>query len=399
MQIRKGMKRMLNHKLAASQPEAGALSKIDETTALEVLFLTNLPAPYRVEFFNELAKKCQLTVVFERFEAEDREKAWYGNNMQFKHIFLNGIRVGREASFSGKICSIIKNYKTAIIIVGVYSTPTAMLAIEYMKLHAIPFWISADGGMVKQEHVWKRWMKKHFIGSAAYYLSSGAQTDAYLMHYGAKRENIAKYPFTSLRQADLQKRILTEEEKLQLRSKLGLKTEGRLILAIGQFIYRKGFELLLQAVKGTDYEVVLIGGKITEEYKSYLTPKVHVMEFMDKEALGQYYKAADVFVLPTREDIWGLVINEAMAYGLPVITTDQCVAGLELVQNEKNGYIVPVDDIDKLRNKIRRVLENEALRKAMAQQSLKRIQDYTIEHMAAVTWETIENYVNQRNKS
>ena len=52
--------------------------------------------------------------------------------------------------------------------------------------------------------------------------------------------------------------------------------------------------------------------------------------------------------MPTREDIWGLVINEAMAYGLPIITTDNCLAGLELIKNEENGYIIPVNNTELL---------------------------------------------------
>ena len=55
---------------------------------------------------------------------------------------------------------------------------------------------------------------------------------------------------------------------------------------------------------------------------------------------------ADIFVHPTETDVWGLVINEAMAHGLPIITTDGCVAGLELVKNNDNGFIIPVNNID-----------------------------------------------------
>ena len=64
--------------------------------------------------------------------------------------------------------------------------------------------------------------------------------------------------------------------------------------------------------------------------------------------------AADAFVLPTREDIWGLVINEAMAYGLPVVTTDRCNAGLELIKNNVNGYVVHVDDKGELAKKLQK---------------------------------------------
>ena len=75
---------------------------------------------------------------------------------------------------------------------------------------------------------------------------------------------------------------------------------------------------------------------------------VHFIDFKNKDTLKEYYHVADVFVLPTREDIWGLVINEALAYGLPVITTDKCMAGLEMIENGKNGYIIPVNDVKKI---------------------------------------------------
>lgn len=82
---------------------------------------------------------------------------------------------------------------------------------------------------------------------------------------------------------------------------------------------------------------------------------------------------------PTRKDVWGLVINEAMANGLPVITTDRCVAGLELVQNSVNGFIVRVDDIAELREKIVMVIANCV---ELGNQSLDTVPAYTFEEMA-----------------
>ena len=90
--------------------------------------------------------------------------------------------------------------------------------------------------------------------------------------------------------------------------------------------------------------------------------------------------AADLFCLPTREDIWGLVVNEAMAFGLPVVTTEQCVAGLELVENGINGYLVPIEDPDALSESLNKVLSSDM--EAMGRASLQKIQGYTIEKMA-----------------
>ena len=179
-----------------------------------------------------------------------------------------------------------------------------------------------------------------------------------------------------------------------LRQELGIK-EKTCFLAIGQFIHRKGFDVLLKAAAELpkDAGIYLVGGEPTEEYialrRDLGLENVHFLGFQNKETLVKYYKAADVFVLPTREDIWGLVVNEAMAYGLPVITTDRCVAGLELVEEGVTGYIVPVRDVQALAEKMNRILGDDL--SAMGRAALEKVRPYTIENMAKVHADIFEN--------
>ena len=105
--------------------------------------------------------------------------------------------------------------------------------------------------------------------------------------------------------------------------------------------------------------------------------------------------ASDAFVLPTREDIWGLVINEAMSYGLPIITTDRCIAGLELVGKE-NGKIIPVDDVEALKSAIKTVLAIPS--EEFFDSNYQIISNYTIENMAKVHAEIIEKINIQGKK-
>ena len=79
---------------------------------------------------------------------------------------------------------------------------------------------------------------------------------------------------------------------------------------------------------------------------------------MKKPELATYYQAADLFVFPTREDIWGLVINEALSFGLPVITTRKCVAGVEMIKEGVNGSIVSEDNVEQLECKIKLYIDN-----------------------------------------
>ena len=68
---------------------------------------------------------------------------------------------------------------------------------------------------------------------------------------------------------------------------------------------------------------------------------MHFLQHLEPDALAQVYGVSDVFVLPSFEETWGLVVNEAMACGLPVITTDRVGAAVDLVREGENGFVVP----------------------------------------------------------
>lgn len=371
---------------------------------MKVLFMTNIPSPYRVDFFNELGKYCELTVAFEGENATDRDKKWKASAFQnFNAVFLKGIRTQSDQFLCMGIMKLIKDGFDRII-VGGYSTPTGMLAIEYMKLCKIPFWIEADGGMISQDNGIKYRIKKHFISAANGWISSGKVTTEYFVHYGADRNKIYTYPFTSLKAEDIAVDVPNVEEKEYLRNKLNLR--NKVVLTVGRFSYMggygKGFDVLLKAMQfvPNEYSLYIVGDEPTEEFlqmKEKLGVKnVFFINFKTKEELKEYYKAADIFCLQTRGDVWGLVINEAMANGLPVITTNRCVAGLELVENDVNGYIVPVENSKILAEKINYVLENDAVREKMAQNSLKKIKDWTIENMAERHCEVLDSIIQER---
>jgi len=351
---------------------------------MKILFLTNIPSPYRVDFFNELGKHFDLTVAFEGKTATDRNENWKNkDNFNFNPIFFNGVRIKSDQFFCLNIIKILKQKWDKIVVCG-YSSPTTMLAIQYLKLKKIPFYIEVDGGLIKQDSWFKYKIKQYFLSSATGWFSSGRETSKYLVHYGADKNKIVEYPFSSLKEQNILKQIPTEQEKLKLKKELNLK-EDKIIISVGQFIYRKGYDVLIKSMQNIDRNVgvYIIGDNPTQEYlnlqKQFNLTNLHFVGFKTKEELKKYYMSADLFVLPTREDIWGLVINEAMATGLPIITTEKCVAGLELVENSVNGYIVPIEDSKILAEKINKIF-NEDYRQ-MGQNSLNKIKFYTIESM------------------
>jgi glycosyltransferase involved in cell wall biosynthesis len=130
------------------------------------------------------------------------------------------------------------------------------------------------------------------------------------------------------------------------------------VLFCGQMIERKGVDLLLQAFDrlihtGVEARLLLVGREaelpemmrsISAEAKQSIT----YAGFHDPEYLPQFFEQADIFVLPSRYDGWGVVVNQALGAGLPIICSDAVGAGPDLVELGVNGAIVPAGDADAL---------------------------------------------------
>lgn len=353
---------------------------------MKVLFVTNLPSPYRVDFFNELGKQTELTVIYERKTASDRDAKWINEEERtFFEVYADLKQVGTESSIGLGLFREIKKREFDVLIFGGYGSPSVMIAIALCRLKGIPFFIESDGGFDKKDSFLKGIIKAFLLKKAKGHFITCEQYRSYLLGKGIKEDVIYKYPFTSLKNTDIVEIIPSAEEKKMLREKFGLNGKY-IVLAVGRFVDIKGFDVLLSSIKTLpgEYTACVVGGKPTEEYLSILGEdinRVTFVDFMDKESLKEYYRAADLFVMPTREDIWGLVVNEAMSNGLPVISTDRCNAGLELVENGVNGYIVPVDNVEILTDTIRQAFDSGKIDE-MAQNSLEKIREYTIEKMA-----------------
>ena len=316
---------------------------------MRVLYLTNYAAPYKVEFFDRLGKHVDLTVLFAGAEEQQvRSASWFvEGDGGFQKVFLTK----KAGSLAGEhLClDVIEWLKKGYdkIIIGGYSSPTAMLAMAWLRLHRIPFYMSVDGGLIREDSRPKYLFKKLLVTAATEWLSSGKYTTDFLVHYGAKREKVHEYPFSSLLAEDIRETVVSEEEQQALRSELGIE-EKKMVLTVGQFIPRKGFDILLRAAASLDADtgIYLVGGEPTEEYLQM---------------------------------VQGLVIQEAMAYGLPVITTDRCVAGLELVEENVSGHIIPVENVQALADNIQAVFA--AGSKKMGAAALESVRRYTIEGM------------------
>ena len=344
-----------------------------------ILVISSYPAPYRVAVFRGLAKYYQMDVFFEFIQDQSRSAEWFVRSDDFK--VLNTPE--NKAAFDHCLKQVTEY---DLVLAYDYNNTNAGRLIRTCIRKKVPYIINCDGAFINP-HWLKDMVKRYYISHACGCFASGRHAAEYFRYYGAAEEKIHYHHFTSMSAEDIQLAAQCSQSKGELRSALGLKDIPTAV-TIGQFIHRKGFDVLLNAWKAVPQPAQLVlvgGGDLEEEYREQIRKldlkNVYLVGFVGKEKVFQYYHASDLFVLPTREDIWGLVINEAMASGLPVIGTDRCVAAMELIENDINGYVTAVGDVPALAEAMTKILTNEAVSAQMSQRNRAKISTYTLENI------------------
>lgn len=350
---------------------------------MKILFVTQNEAPFRMRWMDELAKYEEV-IVFHINEYAKRVNPKYIN-------YRTSCAITKDISkkiFWKKIFRIseLKNTSYDLLILDGYGFFAQQILIVWLKWRKIPYVMSVDGGIINYgENKVKHIIKSFFMSGAVAYLSTAKPTDEFIKYYTQKNVVLYRHLFSSVMRKEIMDVSL--QGKGEIRKRLHIEDKFT-IIAVGQFIYRKGFDILLAALDyiKSDVQILFVGANSENVSKSNVSKskidQIHVVEFCAPDLLGEYYKASDIFVLPTRYDIWGLVIGEAMAYGLPVVTTDMCVAGVSMIQNGINGYIVGTENAEELADKIDLLQNDRELCESMGKNNIELMQKYVIEEAA-----------------
>ncbi len=352
-----------------------------------VLFVTNLPSPYRVRFFNMLSPFIDLTVAY-LFEKGEHNRTWSIDDLEHTYAYeiLPEIVVSDKIRFNPSWHRFLRNHDFDVYIVGNYTSIGEITAMRYAKKIHKPLIINSDGGFIlPNESRFKRAMKKRLLAMGDHHIVSGQNAKKTLLYYGVEPTKIDTYPFSSIVEQEIIDRPFTDTEKQRARYKIGIPSGRSVALFVGQFIARKNIEHLLHtalAARNKRLQFVLVGqGPLRREYETFIAShnldNVTIAGYKEKELLQSYYKAADVLLLLSKSDTWGLVLNEAIANGLPVIVSQYIGAAYDLVKDGENGYMIDIDKDDY--DATYKLIVSTVHTRAMAASSLEIAHKYTIE--------------------
>ena len=364
----------------------------------KAIILTEIISPYRIPPFNYLAEDEDIDLKVFFFAETESRRSWLveKEKIQFNYQVLWGFQLGKAYQsapvfLNPDVIYQLWKQQPDVIICGGWHHFTHWLALVYAEITKTPLLIWSESTL-KDERITsiiKHKLKSWIVNQADGYIIPGTAQKNYLLNLGAREDRIYMAPnavdsafFASQAQHYRQQKAVWKE-------KLGIK--GCVILYLGRLIDEKGIPELLEAFTklsgNKQITLVIVGdGSRSQYYHSYTQQhkldNVVFTGFQPQSALPQYYGIADIFVFPTRSDTWGLVLNEAMAAGLPIVCSDAAGAAPDLVVNGENGYLVPVGDVEKLSEKLQILVEDENLREKMGLHSQDIIANYTPQKMA-----------------
>lgn len=341
----------------------------------KVLYISNIEVPYRVRFFNELAERCDLTVLYERADSTNRNAEWAkSEGRNFKTKYLNGCKIGNEYGFDLKIIKyLFGGYD--VIIIGCCNSKIQILAMFLMKLLHKRYCLNIDGELFIGKDLKSRIKSIVMRGADKYFVAGKKSSDT--IRSVTHSPNVIPYWFSPL-----------SEKELNIHRKTPNNNLNNCVLVVGQYLAVKGIDVVLDVAKKNNlikYKLVGTGYKTEQLLKRIQEMglcNVEVIPFLQKTDLENEYKTCLMLVLPSRQECWGLVINEAASFGTPIVSTWGAGAAIEFLADEYPQFLARPNDADDLYQKINDLIEFDEIDK-YRQFLVYKSMDYTIEKSVA----------------
>jgi glycosyltransferase involved in cell wall biosynthesis len=260
-------------------------------------------------------------------------------------------------------------------------TPAAILiAVAAARWARLPVFARGETHLGLSRSLSKRLVRKllmsAFYRSLSGVLAIGSANAAFYRAMGMPKDRIFLMPYTVDNARFTDGSRLSDEQRTKVRAELGVADDDPIVLYAAKLQARKHPDDLLRAAvrlkaRGVRFHVVMVGsGEMAAELVNLTTrlglENVHFHGFANQSVLPQIYGAADVFVLPSENEPWGLAVNEAMCAGLPIVTSAEVGCVADLVRTGVNGQTFAAGDVEDLANALYPILVDSEIRKRMS---------------------------------
>ncbi len=370
-------------------------------TLKRVIFFLSHPIQYQSPLFQLIAKEKDIdfSVCYFTDHTIGGIDQQFGERIKWDVPLLEGYKYkflknySLKPAVSGKFWGLVNfgvfNYllkeKPDSIVVHGWAYFSNLLLLLSAKILQINVIMRAESPMKQEKmNLLKKIILKYFVNSALYL---GTQNKKFYLAYGMHDSKLFKAPYCvdNSRFGEYYKKIFPFKEAHK--RQFGLLKSDITILFSGKYIEKKRPMDLLRAFKmidRKDTKLIMVGeGEKRAEMEQFiidhrLSEKVKLTGFVNQTEISKYYGIADIIVLPSgRGETWGLVLNEAMNFHLPLIVSDMVGSSDDLVIEGENGFNYPCGDVKTLSEKIKILVGDVSLRKTMGGKSAEIVKEFS----------------------
>lgn len=361
-----------------------------------LVLLTEIISPYRIPLFNALARQegVDLHVIF-LAETDPDLRKWkvYKDEIKFSYQVLPSWRkrVGRYKWLLNRgVGSALKAVIPDVVLCGGYNYVASWQALLWSRMHHVPFLLWSESNLqdLRSGRALVEFLKTEFMSRCSGFVVPGRSAREYLRSRKIKDESIFVAPNAVDNELFAAAAAETRQQASARRAEFGLPE--RYFLFVGRLVREKGVFELLSAYAKLDQRIrdqvglVFAGvGAARAELEanaSSISPgMVRFAGFAQREQLSSYYALAEMLILPTYTDPWGLVVNEAMACGLPLIVSQVAGCAADLVKENWNGLLIPPRDEASLAAAMTKLMSQPELRMSMSANGSRHIANYSPE--------------------
>lgn len=272
-----------------------------------------------------------------------------------------------------------------------YAYAAYVLAFLAAKSKGLRVFVRSETHLGLQRTGWRRRVRDGILRMAYRhvdgFLAIGSANADYYRALDVPDTKIFHVPYTVDNDRFIRAAQLSESERQSVRQQYVLPSDQPVVLYASKFMRRKHPDTLIEAfarlrADGVRATLFMVG---TGEMEAKLRARVEQLGlanvvfggFVNQAELPRVYAASDVFVLPSENEPWGLIVNEVMCAGLPVVVADEVGCVADLVKDGDNGRLVRAGDVESLVTALRDLLGDESRRRAMGTESLELIRRWS----------------------
>lgn len=294
---------------------------------IDTLIITNLPSFYKINLYNEIALYKSIFVIYTGDTSEGRNRDFFTGEARFDYLFLSSNKLKRLK----EVFDQIRFFRYEELILGGWDSLPLWLAafISFRTKNAL---VVESSYLESQTRGWKGLLKKIYISRISKVYASGRSQKKITDDLGFNGKTIITKGVGVFNYVP-QPQFVPRNQICNF-------------LYVGRLVTCKNIEMLIETFNGLPQKnLYIIGfGTLEEKLKKIANDNIHFWGAISNRELFKFYQKMDVFVLPSRSEPWGLVVEEALNNGLPVLVSNRVGCAEEIVTQGENGLVFRYDD-------------------------------------------------------